>query len=125
MDVVQLTKDPERQRPIPTVWRRDISEIVGSIAAGDYRLSGARNARPVSDQKVVAIEKSISAYGARVISAPEETWRTSVCQWMNGYWDALVDLFTVEEGSSDLVLSLRVYETGDGYSFEIQSIHVP
>lgn len=41
------------------------------------------------------------------------------------YWDVLVDVFTVEEGRSDLVLFARVFERGDGYRFEIASVHVP
>jgi hypothetical protein len=56
---------------------------------------------------------------------PEETWKTSACQWMRGYWDVLVDLFTVEEGASDLALAVRVYEEGSAYAFDIQSVHVP
>jgi len=44
---------------------------------------------------------------------------------MGGYWDALVDLFTEEEGRSDLVLSLHVREGGGEYLFEVMSVHVP
>jgi hypothetical protein len=44
---------------------------------------------------------------------------------MRGYWDVLVDLFTVEEGASDLVLAVGVYEKGSAYIFEVQSVHVP
>jgi hypothetical protein len=58
-------------------------------------------------------------------SLPEATWETSACQWTGEYWDVLVDLFTIEEGASDLALAVRVYEDGSGYSFEIQSVHVP
>ena len=50
----------------------------------------------------------------------------SVDGWMmGGYWDVLVDLFTVEEGPSDLVLSLRVYPTEGSYTFRIEWLHVP
>lgn len=51
--------------------------------------------------------------------------KTSVCQWVGGYWDVLIDLYTVEESVSDLALSVRVYETAAGYEFDIQSVHVP
>lgn len=69
--------------------------------------------------------RNVDAYGARLASLPEEAWNTSVCQWMVGYWDVLVDLFTIDEGLSDLVLAVRVYEDGVGYSFKIQSVYVP
>jgi hypothetical protein len=44
---------------------------------------------------------------------------------MWSYWDVLVDLYTVEEGSSDLVLAVRVFERGNDFEFEIESIHAP
>jgi hypothetical protein len=44
---------------------------------------------------------------------------------MDGHWEVMIDLFTVEEGASDLVLALRVYEKGLSYSFDIQLVYVP
>jgi hypothetical protein len=44
---------------------------------------------------------------------------------MRSYWDVLVDLYTAEEGSSDLVLAVRVFELGADFEFEVESIHVP
>lgn len=37
----------------------------------------------------------------------------------------LVDLYTVEEGASDLVLAMRVYEKRSAFEFEILSVYVP
>jgi hypothetical protein len=44
---------------------------------------------------------------------------------MGGHWNVLIDLFTIEEGASDLVLEVKVREDGAGYSFEIHSVYVP
>lgn len=124
-DEVQPTRDLERQRPIPSVWREKISEIADAIADEDYRLSKLRGVRPIDDKRANAIKGNIAAYGAKLRPLPDDTWYTSVCHWMNGYWDALIDLFTAEEGASDLVLSLRVYEVDGKYDFEVRSVHVP
>ncbi len=47
--------------------------------------------------------------------------------WERGNkWGVLVDLRTVEEGRSDLVLHTYVHETAAGqFEFEIFSIYVP
>lgn len=44
---------------------------------------------------------------------------------MIGRWDVMVDLYTAEEGASDLVLHVHVYEEGSSYAFEIYSMHAP
>ena len=36
-----------------------------------------------------------------------------------------IDIFTVEEGRSDLVLQLRVYEKDHDYLFKVYMIYVP
>ena len=81
--------------------------------------------RPVSVPVAEAIAVNIRDYGVNLTDLPAESWLTSVSQWMGGYWDVLVDLFSIEEGASDLTLVVRVYEVGTEYSFEIQSVHVP
>ncbi len=79
----------------------------------------------VSPEQRARMADSIADYGAHLVELPEACWASSVCQWMGGYWDVLVDLFTEEEGRSDLVLSLRVREGGGEYLFEVMSVHVP
>jgi hypothetical protein len=121
-----ILKDEDGQRPIPAVWRAKIAEIVGAISQGDYHLLTVQSGlKTIADEKAKSIAASISAYGAHVLPLPEEAWRTSACQWMREYWDVLIDLYTAEEGASDLALMLRVYESGDSYLFEVQSVHVP
>jgi len=56
---------------------------------------------------------------------PDETWATSVSQWMGTHWEVLVDLWTVESGKSDLVLDARVFEQETGFRIEIHSVYVP
>ena len=44
---------------------------------------------------------------------------------MDNYWNVLVDLWTEEEGPSDLVLELRVTDHADGDRFDIYMVYVP
>ncbi|MEH8018965.1 hypothetical protein MN202_17110 [Rheinheimera muenzenbergensis] len=122
---VIVSKDEQNQQPIPTVWREVLVLIVEAIKSNNYSLidsdSSIRLTSP-SDKK--RIKENIEEYGCRLISLPEDAWNTSACQWMKGYWEILVDLYTVEEGQSDLVLSVRVYEKNDEFEYEIMSVHV-
>lgn len=123
--VVVLT-DERNQSPVPSAWRSTFTNIVEGLKDGDF--DAVRNVvgvRPISSEEAARIAENIKGYGARLTSLQDATWETSACQWMRGYWDVLVDLYTVEEGASDLALSVRVYEEGSDYVFEIQSVHVP
>ncbi len=125
-ETVPVLKDENNQRPVPSIWRSTFHDIVEALKEGDFsverRVAGVR---PISTENAAKIAGNIKNYGGRLISLPEECWQTSACQWMQGYWDVLVDLFTVEEGASDLALAARVYEEDSAYVFEIQSVHVP
>jgi hypothetical protein len=123
---VSVAKDLDKQRPVPSAWRRTLSAIVEAIRENDFQLARRIADVPTLPEKTAkAIEGNIKGYGARLVSLPEEAWTTSACQWMGSYWDLLVDLFTEKEGASDLVLSVRVRESSVGYSFEVLSVHVP
>ncbi len=125
-DIILVERNPDSQCAVPSVWRSAITAIVDAFAEGDYELSRAIPGVPVLDDGVAtSIAENIQEYGAQLISLPDESWDTSVVQWMGDYWDVLVDLFTREEGASDMALSIRVYEVNDEYSFRVLSVHVP
>lgn len=122
---VAVLKD-KKQQPVPSVWRKTISEIVEAFKDGDFTLSrGISRVRPISKDDAAGIEENIQDYGAELVSLPEETWNTSVCQWYGQHWDVMVDLYTVDEGASDLVLQLRIYEEAGDYIFEVHLVYVP
>ncbi|MUV15506.1 hypothetical protein GN331_14965 [Lysobacter sp. HX-5-24] len=85
---------------------------------------GVPGVRPVSEKTSRQMRYYVDDYGAVLAKLPPEAWQTSVCQWMEGYWDVLVDLYVVDEGASDLALELRVYEAGGDYAFDIRLICV-
>lgn len=125
-EVVSVLKDEHDHQPVPSAWRKTLSEIVQAFKDGDFALAqGIAGVRPISVEDAEGIADNIQDYGAQLTSLPEETWRTSVCQWLGKHWDVMVDLFTVQEGASDLVLHVRVYEEGSTYIFEVHLVYVP
>jgi len=116
----------ERELPIPSIWRPTFQEIVRAFSEGDYLLArGVDGVRPVSRGLAEFFADNVEAYGATLTPLPDEAWQSSIYLRDEGFWEVLVDLFTVEEGRSDLVLLTRVFERGDAYEFEPWSIHVP
>ena len=124
---VLVVKDGESERPIPTVWRSTIQEIVRAFVRHDYQLSqGVADVAPVPAETSERIKSYIQDYGAQLIELPEETWASSICIWMGTRWDLLVDLWSDSEGRSDLVLRLRVFEGAEGgFHFSVYMVHVP
>ena len=119
-------KDDTAQHPVASIWRPALSEIVKALVAGDYAL-GQRPASVAPARAEVAdqIKAYIADYGETLVDLPEDSWSTSVSQWMGTHLEVLVDLWTAESGDSDLALSVRVFETDDGFRIEVDSVHVP
>jgi hypothetical protein len=116
----------DRELPVPSVWRPVFREIVQAFVEGDFTLSrGIAGVKPPSRANAEFFAHSVEAYGATLACLSDESWQTSIYVRDGDYWQVLVDLITVEEGRSDLVLFTRVYERGDGYAFEPWSLHVP
>ena len=124
-DIVAI-KDGESERPIPTVWRPVFCRIVDAFVKGDYLLKDVvTGVDAVSKETASHIQSYLSDYGATLKSLPDETWNSSVCIWTGSHWDVLVDLYTNEEGASDLVLSARVTDTSHGLKIAIHMVYVP
>lgn len=119
-------KDPDGLHPVPTTWRPVLKQIVDAFVRGDYTLStGIEFAVPLSKAMAKLVNNNVSAYGEPLVELPEETWRTSVVQWIGPHWDAMVDLWT-ESGRSDLVLFVRVrYGKDSALRMRVDSVHVP
>ena len=123
---VPVVKDESNELPIPSVWRPIFRQIVKAFVIYDYRLESAvSGVMPISAATAEHVEQYISDYGETLIELPEETWESSVCIWMGDRWDVLVDLWSLEEGRSDLVLSMHVSESTAGFAFEVYMVYVP
>jgi hypothetical protein len=119
-------KDENTTQPIAIAWRATLRDIVEAFVQGDYALArGLHSVAPVPPATAEQIRRYIADYGETLIELPDERWETSVSQWMGTHWDVLVDLWTLESGESDMVLSARVFEVTNGFQIEIDSVHVP
>lgn len=124
--MVPVRKDPEREHAVATLWRPVFREVVRAFVAGDFRLRTALAQRvEIDDKTAEQAARYVAQYGETLVELPDETWNSSVAQWTEGYWDVLVDLWTVESGRSDLALSVRVFEAGEGFRFRIDGVWVP
>ena len=121
-------KDPDNEHPVAESWRDTFRTIVARVVDGDYELRGIPGVQPLSPEVGADVLRDrITNYdGVTLTELPDATWETSVAMWGGSdYWDVLIDLHTIEEGRSDLVLGARVTETSGGYSFEVHMIYVP
>jgi len=123
---VPVVKDESSEGPIPSAWRPVFRDIVGALVRGDYKLgAGVPGVLPVTDDTAEHIASYVKDYGETLVDLPEETWKSSVCIWTGHRWDAMVDLWTVREGRSDLVLRTFVREADGGFLFDIHMVYVP
>lgn len=121
-----VVEDAENEVPVPTEWRGTLKAIADAFADGDFRLdSSIQDVLGISDSDAFYHQRAVVNYGATLVYLPAESWQSSVCQWMIDYWDVMVDLYTAEEGRSDLVLRVRVYAEDEGYRFEVHMLYVP
>ena len=99
---------------------------MAALVAGDYRLSRhvIDGIAPIDEDTARFIAGQIAAYGAPLAPLSDEVWRRSVYLWMDGYWEFLIDLSTIEEPVSDLALLAKLYGDVNG-RIEVSSVHVP
>ncbi|MFF2083216.1 hypothetical protein ACFVVM_05550 [Nocardia sp. NPDC058176] len=117
----------EIQRPVAGIWRPVLHLIVGSLARNDYQLIGEIDSvEPLSNDLAAHIRDSIDSYGATLVELPDQTWETSCAMWSGGAsWEVLIDLWTAEEGRSDLCLAVDVRDTDSGFKFAVHMVYTP
>ena len=122
-----VMRDSDAAHPVPGAWRPMLREVVRRLARGDYALAGdgIPGVAPVTAPVAAQIRDYVADYGATLVELPEDAWQTSVVQWTGARWDLLVDLWTAEEGRSDLVLGAEVVETADGPLLMVNLVYVP
>lgn len=116
----------DTEHPLPDEWRPLFRGVAEAFASGDYALKDhaiADVARPSADA-AESIRRNIIAYGDTLVPLNDEVWHSSVCLWMAGYWEVILDLSTATERVSDLILLGRLYEDRSP-RLEIVSVHVP
>lgn len=114
--------------PVPEKWRPAITELVDRLVAGDYAgLARDGFVSYTDDPDDASIGMWIEDYPATLVSLPGEAWQFS-CHgpWSNvpdAAW-VVVDLWTAEEGRSDLSLEGTVREEEGRVIVKIDNVHV-
>ena len=122
----QPVKCKDRAHPVPDAWRAHLREIVKALAERDYGLSrGIPCVAPASTATADQIRAYVTDFGEELVDVPDETWKSSLSQWMGTHWEILVDLWTAEEGRSDLVFGGDVVETSAGPPLTVRMVYVP
>jgi hypothetical protein len=122
----QAIKDEDNEHPVAVAWRSTFCEIVRAFVRRDFRIAqGLPSVEPISDETAEHVKAYLDDYGETLVELPEETWNSSISLWQGKYWEALVDLWTAEGGQSDMVLSANVFETEEGFRFEVHMVYVP
>jgi hypothetical protein len=115
-----------QQQPVPIEWRTTLRQVVDAFAAGHFSLGpGIANVEPILPATVAQIQDYVRDYGATLAPLREETWESSVCTFSGQHWEVLVDLWTQEEGSSDLVLHALVHPMGSAFTVTVHAVYVP
>lgn len=72
------------------------------------------------------LRSAVAAYGRTLVDVPEGQWRQDVAQMDDpGSFHVIIDLWTLEEGRSDLSLELLVRDRYQGsFEVEVLDLHV-
>ncbi len=124
-DPVPILKDEVQEHRVPSEWRSKLCEIADALKDGNFSLLGLGSVEQLDEATADGIARNIYSYGCALTALPDESWDTSVCQWQSEHWEVLVDLFTVEEERSDLVLFVNVFEEAGDFIFKVHFVYVP
>lgn len=110
----------------PTKLSRTIQRVVDHLVRRDYAAVEALTA----GQRLSAadIAQVIAEYGRQLVPPPVDSDPRSVVE-LEGFdparWSVYVDLWTSEEGRSDLTLELTIVDSNrDVYDIQIDNLHV-
>jgi hypothetical protein len=124
--LISLYKD-ETERPVPEIWRPTISALVDSLVERAPTIGvGVPEVEPVPDDVCNQCFSAVDDYGdIDLMPLPPETWTSSIAAWQGDHWACLIDLWTEQEGRSDLVLEVEVREHASGFRFTVHMVYVP
>ena len=107
--------------------RDTVHQVVGMLVAGDYAgLEAVSRGRRLTAEQ---LRQAVEEYGRELRMQPESVFDNldviEIKDATRRAWSLLVDLWTVEEGRSDLTLDVVLTETGgELYDIQIWDLHV-
>jgi len=117
----------ESEGPVPELWRPTFSAVVDSLVERAPTIGGGLpEVEPVPDAVREQCLSAVDNYrDVDLVPLPQETWKSSVTAWQGDHWLCLIDLWTEQEGRSDLVLEAEVRERTPGFRFTVTMVYVP
>ncbi|OEY95090.1 hypothetical protein BJD20_17005 [Acinetobacter proteolyticus] len=118
----------EGPQAIPSIWRNTIFEIVEAFKNHDIGYyNQIKGIVSIDTNNFEEIISDINTYGEFLISLPDQTWESSQCIWKgDSCWHIFIDLYTISEGKSDLILFLTVeIDKNNNFSFYVNNFYVP
>lgn len=114
--------------PVPDRWRPILGAIVHRLVAGDYTGLAADGLLSfTTDPTDDSIGRWIEDYPANLVELPDEAWAYSHHfpePGQPGAWAVVIDLWTAEEGHSDLSLEATVWDDGTDIVVKVHNIHM-
>jgi hypothetical protein len=107
--------------------RDTVHRLVEMLIAGDYDgLERTTRGRRLTGEQ---LRQAVEEYGRELRMPPEVVFDDLDLNEIDGAlpqaWWVLVDLWTVDEGRSDLTLEIRLTDTGgEFYDMQIDNLHV-
>lgn len=105
-----------------------LGSIVHRLVIGDYASLAADGlVSSTTDPTDSSIGRWIEDYPARLVDPPAEAWAFSEHGPRTGVphsWWVIVDLWTAEEGRSDLSMEATVWDDGASVVVKIDNVHV-
>jgi hypothetical protein len=106
--------------------KTEVQRLIVELVSGDYAGICARHANGrVSEADMARV---VREYGCTLMAVPEDGWAlVDVYVSSRDPDHATVDvpLWTMEEGRSDLTLSLTARRAGDGFEVAMSDLYVP
>ena len=119
---------PALATPPPERWRTLLTELVHRLVLGDYAgLAGDGYVTGAHDPDDASIGMWIEDYPATLVDLPPEAWDFSDHELLDpdaGVWAVMIDLWTAEEGHSDLSLEATVWDDGETIAAQIDGVRV-
>ena len=118
---------PPYEHPVPERWRPLLAEIVHRLVIKDYAgLSRDGFVAYTSDPSDESIGRWIEDYPWNLVDLPDRAWDFSDHSSVEDEdtWYVRLDLWTAEEGLSDLSLEATVRDDGSQISVMIGNVHV-
>jgi hypothetical protein len=110
---------------LPVRFRSLLSRVVDLVAAND--VEGLRH-----DSQIVLADPIdplywVREYPATVVALPDDAWQFADVYTVGdgaSTWYVVLDVWTAEEGRSDLSLEAEIRETPEGLVVQVENIHV-